>query len=156
MGVEDFCRTLRSYQVLGLDTMIFVYHFEDHPVFAPLTEPLFEAIDRGELLAELSVLLAGEVLTGAKKAADNEMLLRYRHIFSEFPNLTLHDADMRVMEKMSDLRVAYGLKTPDAIHMATALLNGAQAFVTNDAGLKRVNELDVLVLEDYIERRNKC
>jgi len=54
------------------------------------------------------------------------------------------------------LRVAYGLKTPYAIHVATALLNGAQAFVTNDAGLKRVNELDVLVLEDYIGRRNKC
>jgi predicted nucleic acid-binding protein len=152
MGVKDFCRTLRSYQVLGLDTMIFVYHFEDHPAFAPLTEPLFEAIDRGEILAELSVLLAGEVLAGAKKAADNEMLLRYGHIFSEFPNLTLHDADMRVMEKMSDLRVAYGLKTPDAIHVATALLHGAQAFVTNDAELKRVNELDVLVLEDYVER----
>jgi predicted nucleic acid-binding protein len=156
MGVEDFRRTLRSYQVLGFDTMIFIYHFEDHPLFAPLTDPLFEAIDRGDLLAEVSVLLAGEVLTGAKKAADNEMLLRYRHIFGEFPNLTLHGADMQVMEKMSDLRVAYGLKTPDAIHMATALLNGAQAFVTNDARLKQVNELDVLVLEDYVERRNKC
>ena len=156
MGVEDFCRSLRSYQVLGFDTMIFIYHFEDHPLFAPLTEPLFEAVDRGDLSAEVSVLLAGEVLAGAKKAANNEILLRYRHIFSEFPNLTLHDANMRVMEKMSDLRAAYGLKTPDAIHMATALLNGAQAFVTNDAGLKRVNELDVLVLEDYVERRNKC
>jgi predicted nucleic acid-binding protein len=156
MGVEDFCRTLRSYQVLGFDTMIFVYHFEDHPLFAPLTEPLFEAIDRGDLAAEVSVLLAGEVLTGAKKAVDNEMLLRYRHILGEFPNLTLHNVDMRVMEKMSDLRAAHGLKTPDAIHVATALLNGAQAFVTNDTRLKRVNELDVLVLEDYVERRDKC
>ena len=156
MGVEGFRRALRSYQVLGFDTMIFIYHFEDHPLFAPLTEPLFEAIDRGDLSAEVSVLLAGEVLAGAKKAADNEILLRYRHIFSEFPNLTLHDADTRVMEKMSDLRAAYGLKTPDAIHVATALLHGAQAFVTNDAGLKRVNELDVLVLENYVERRNKC
>ena len=156
MGVKDFRRALRGYQVLGFDTMIFIYHFEDHPLFAPLTEPLFEAVDRGDLSAEVSVLLAGEVLTGAKKAADNEILLRYRHIFGEFPNLTLHDADMQMMEKMSDLRVAYGLKTPDAIHMATALLHGAQAFVTNDAGLKRVNELDVLVLEDYVERRNKC
>jgi len=156
MGVEDFCRTLRSYQVLGFDTMIFIYHFEDHPLFAPLTEPLFEAIERGDLSAEVSVLLAGEVLAGAKKAADNEMILRYRHIFGEFPNLTLHETDMQVMDKMSDLRVAYDLKTPDAIHVATALLNGAQAFVTNDAGLKRVNELDVLVLEDYVERRNQC
>jgi predicted nucleic acid-binding protein len=156
MGVEDFCRTLRSYQVLGFDTMIFIYHFEDHPLFAPLTEPLFEAIDRGDLSAEVSVLLAGEVLTGAKKAVDNEMLLRYRHILGEFPNLTLHDADMRVMEKMSDLRATHGLKTPDAIHVATALLNSAQAFVTNDTRLKRVNELDVLVLEDYVERRDKC
>ena len=91
-------------------------------------------------------------MTGAKKAADNEMLLRYGHILSEFPNLTLHDVDMRVIEKMSDLRAAYGLKTPDAIHVATALLHGAQAFVTNNAGLKRVNEIDVLVLEDYVER----
>ena len=156
MGVEDFRRTLRIYQVLGFDTMIFIYHFEDHPLFAPLTEPLFEAIDRGELLAEVSVLLAGEVLAGAKKAADSEMLLRYRHILGEFPNLTLHETDMQVMDKMSDLRVAYELKTPDAIHMATALLNGAQALVTNDAGLKRVSELDVLVLEDYVERRNQC
>ena len=156
MGVEGFRRTLRSYQVLGFDTMIFIYHFEDHPLFAPLTEPLFEAIDRGDLSAEVSVLLAGEVLAGAKKAADNEILLRYRHIFGEFPNLTLHDVGMQVMDKMSDLRVAYDLKTPDAIHVATALLNGAQAFVTNDAGLKRVSELDVLVLEDYIERRNQC
>lgn len=152
MGVEDFCRALRNYQVIGFDTMIFIYHFEDHPLFAPLTEPLFEAIGQGELSAEVSVLLVGEVLAGAKRAADNEMLLHYRHIFGEFPNLTLHDADMRVMEKMSDLRAACGLKTPDAIHVATALLNGAQAFVTNDAGLKRVSELDVLMLEDYIKR----
>jgi len=156
MGVEDFRRALHGYQVLGFDTMIFIYHFEDHPLFAPLTEPLFEAIDRGDLSAEVSVLLAGEVLAGAKKAADNEMLLRYRHIFGKFPNLSLHDADMPVMERMSELRVTYGLKTPDAIHVATALLNGAQAFVTNDAGVKQVNELDVLVLEDYVERRNKC
>ncbi|TEU13844.1 MAG: type II toxin-antitoxin system VapC family toxin [Anaerolineales bacterium] len=156
MGVDEFRTALNAYGVIGLDAMSFIYHFEKKPHFGPITKVLFAHIQAGKVSAVISVLVAGEVLTGVKKVGNREMILRYRHIFSEFPNLALHDADMQVMEKMSDLRVAYGLKTPDAIHVAAALLNGAQAFVTNDAGLKRVNELDVLVLEDYVERRNKC
>ena len=156
MGVDEFRTALNAYEVIGLDAMSFIYHFEKKPHFGPITKVLFAHIQAGKVSAVISVLLAGEVLTGVKKVGNREMILRYRHIFSEFPNLTLHDADMHVMEKMSDLRAAYGLKTPDAIHVATALLNGAQAFVTNDTGLKRVNELDVLVLEDYVERRSPC
>jgi predicted nucleic acid-binding protein len=152
MGVDEFRTALNAYEVIGLDAMSFIYHFEKKPHFGPITKVLFAHIQAGKVSAVISVLLAGEVLTGVKKVGNREMILRYRHIFSEFPNLALHDADMRVMEKMSDLRVAYSLKIPDAIHLATALLHGAQAFVTNDAGLKRVNELDVLVLEDYVER----
>ena len=156
MGVDEFRTALNAYEVIGLDAMSFIYHFEKKPHFGPITKALFAHIQAGRASAVISVLVAGEVLTSVKKAGNQEMILRYRHIFGTFPNLVVHDADMRVMEKMSDLRVAYGLKTPDAIHVATALLNGAQAFVTNDAGLKRVNELNVLVLEDYVERRNKC
>jgi predicted nucleic acid-binding protein len=152
MGVDEFRTALNAYEVIGLDAMSFIYHFEKKPHFGPITKVLFAHIQAGKVSAVISVLVAGEVLTGVKKVGNREMILRYRHIFSEFPNLALHDADMRVMEKMSDLRAAYGLKTPDAIHVATALLNGAQAFVTNDTGLKRVNELDVLLLEDYVKR----
>jgi predicted nucleic acid-binding protein len=152
MGVDEFRTALNAYEVIGLDAMSFIYHFEKKPHFGPITKVLFAHIQAGKVSAVISVLVAGEVLTGVKKVGNREMILRYRHILSEFPNLALHDADMRVMEKMSDLRAAYSLKTPDAIHMATALLHGAQAFVTNDAGLKRVKEFDVLVLEDYVER----
>ena len=40
----------------------------------------------------------------------------------------------------------------DAIHLGTALAHGAEAFVTNDARLKRVAEIDVLVLADFAPR----
>ena len=156
MGVDEFRIALGTYKVIGLDAMSFIYHFEKKPHFGPITKALFAHIQAGKASAVISVLVAGEVLTGVKKARNQEMILRYRHIFGTLPHLVIRDANMRVMEKMSDLRAAYGLKTPDAIHVATALLNGAQAFVTNDVSLKRVNELDVLVLEDYVERRNKC
>ena len=120
------------------------------------TTVLFEAMERGDISAPISVLVAGEVLAGAKKAGNAELALRYRHIFSVFPNLAVLDVDMEIMEKMSDLRAKYGFRIPDAIHLATALLNGAQAFVTNDAQLKQVAELDVLVLGDYVGCKAGC
>lgn len=150
MGVADFETAIARCHVLGLDTGIFIYHLEDNPVYANLTQPLFAAVETGRVSAEVSALIAGEVLTGPKKAGDTEMMLHYRHVFGTFPNLNWHDADMQVMETMSDLRAQYGLRTPDAIHLATALLNGAAAFVTNDAQLKAVMELEVLVLEDFV------
>jgi predicted nucleic acid-binding protein len=40
------------------------------------------------------------------------------------------------------------LRTPDAILIATAIMAGCDAFLTNDKRLKQVTEIKVLVLED--------
>lgn len=71
-------------------------------------------------------------------------------VFQRFPGLTVASADTVVMERMSDLRVHYGIPTPDAIHLGTALAHGAGAFVTNDARLQRVTEMDVLLLSEFV------
>jgi predicted nucleic acid-binding protein len=42
------------------------------------------------------------------------------------------DVDAQVVEIASDLRAAHNLRTPDAIHLATALRLQAGAFVTED------------------------
>lgn len=151
--VASFAAALEPYHFIGFDTMVFIYHFEDHPVFADLTQILFRAIAEGKLSAHVSVLLAGEVLVGPKKVGDQESLLHYRHVFGNYPNLVVHPVTMEVMERVSDLRARQGLPTPDAIHLATALVHGAQAFVTNDKRLRRVapDGLDILVLSDFTE-----
>jgi predicted nucleic acid-binding protein len=154
VGVEEgLAKVLQGYAIIGFDTMIFIYQFEDHPAFGPLTNTLFEALENDELVAQLSVLLAGEVLVGPKRAGNRQMLLHYRRVFSSYPNLTLHPVTMPVMERMSDLRAKYSLRTPDAIHVATGLLHGAQAFVTNDKRLRSLEAegLDVLVVSDFVE-----
>ncbi len=97
-----------------------------------------------------SVLALGEVLTGVKKAQNIELLLRYRDVFHRFPGLSMTDADTVVIERMSDLRARYGIPTPDAIHLGTALMRGAEAFVTNDVRLQRVTKVEVLVLADFV------
>ena len=98
-----------------------------------------------------STLALGEVLVGVKKADDPELALRYRGVLTRFPGLTLVDAGAAVMEAMAGLRAQYGLPTPDAIHLATALVWGARAFVTNDRRLRQVDELEIILLSEWGE-----
>jgi len=45
------------------------------------------------------------------------------------------------------------LRTPDALHVATALDVQADAFVTNDQGLQVVSpEIHILLLEDWVDK----
>ena len=38
---------LGSISVVGLDTAIFIYHFEKHPRYFPLTQEIFSGIEAG-------------------------------------------------------------------------------------------------------------
>ena len=148
-GVDALTRRLRQVDIVGLDTMVFIYAFERHPDYGSLAQAIFRALEDGLCRGSVSVLALGEVLTGVKKAQNSELLLRYRDIFQRFPGLTVADADAVVMERMSDLRARYGIPTPDAIHLGTALACGAGAFVTNDIRLQKVTEIEVLVLAEF-------
>ena len=48
----------------------------------------------------------------------------------------------------ADFRAKYNLKLPDALQIATAIVSNCEAFLTNDTKLKRVTELQVLVIEE--------
>ena len=57
----------------------------------------------------------------------------------------LHEFASRVFQH-------FGVPTPDAIQAATALSAGARGLIGNDAGFKRITELEVLSIEDAIEK----
>jgi predicted nucleic acid-binding protein len=147
---DELTARLRRAKTVGLDTAIFIYAFECHSIFGPLAQAVFGALASGQYQGYVSVLALGEILTGAKKAHDSELVLRYQSLFQRFPGLTMYDADTAVMEWMSDLRARYGIPTPDVIHLGTALSHGAKAFLTNDARLQRVTEVEVLVLAEFV------
>lgn len=130
-------------KILALDTNIFTYHFVEHPGYVGFTETLFERIESGHVRAVTSALTLHEVLTGARRAGNERLVSLYRDLIGTFPNLQIVPFDVRIAEISSDLRVRYDLPTPDAIQVATALHEGAETIVTNDARLKRVREIRV-------------
>lgn len=67
-------------------------------------------------------------------------------VFFAGVELVLYDVSAAVIEKATDLRARYNLKTPDALHYATAVEAGASVFLTGDRGLARCLEVPVEVL----------
>jgi uncharacterized protein len=51
-----------------------------------------------------------------------------------------------VVDKATELRATLNVKTPDALHLASAILAGAKAFLTGDKGLERCKSIAVEIL----------
>ena len=64
--------------------------------------------------------------------SQNQPALRRIDTILAAGNLRLADVSAEVIEKAAEVRAQSRLKTPDAIHVATALLEEATAFVTGD------------------------
>jgi predicted nucleic acid-binding protein len=60
--------------------------------------------------------------------------------------LLVFDIDTAVVDRATEVRALYGFRTPDALHLATALLLDCDTFLTGDEKLKRCEEIEVAVL----------
>ncbi len=64
--------------------------------------------------------------------------------------LTTFGVTNEISEIASKLRAKHSIKMPDALQIGTAVFYGADKFLTNDADLKRVKEIEVLVVDDFV------
>ena len=138
-------------KIIGLDTMVFIYHFEENQVYSPLTFSIFESLEKGNFNGITSILTLLEILVKPKK--ENNLLLteRYKLLFETFPNLQVKELNENIADIASTLRANYNINTPDAIQIATSLEAKADIFITNDTSLKKVKEIKVLLLSEMLK-----
>ena len=146
--LQDF---LKNHSVIGLDTSIFIYHLEDHPRYSPLTEVIFNTLEKGINRGVTSYLTLIEVLVKPKTEGLLHAARDYEYYLTTFPNLTFCEMGLDVARKASDVRAAERMKAPDAIQLATALVYGATAFLTNDRIFERVKGIDILILDKFLK-----
>ncbi len=127
--------------------MLFVYHFENHPLYGPAAANLFHATEEGRCRIVTSVVSLLEVLVVPKRQHENLLCQRYRETFAFFPNLSLVAVDTDIVEIASDIRAEHNVRTPDAIQLATAIHAGADAFVSADRYLAKFPGIRVLTLQ---------
>jgi predicted nucleic acid-binding protein len=88
------------------------------------------------------------VLVQPLRVGDAALTERYEAILSNSHDFRLEPITAAIARRAADLRARYNLRTPDALHVATAIAVGCDAFLTNDTGVKRVAEITILVLDE--------
>lgn len=140
---------LSKIHKIALDTNCFIYFFEDNK-YADILESVFNQIQAGCVQGITSVLTLTEILTQPKRLGNNKLENNYRLVLKNFPGLALIDINPAIAEAAADLRTAYGIRTPDALHLASAIYSQADAFLTNDKRFKQVAEIPVWLMEDCL------
>lgn len=116
-----------------LDTNTIIYALEGIPEFANLKAGLLDPLDKGELIVVTSELTLVETIVGPRKSGSKSDEAIFRAFLTPSANVVLEPISMQVLEKVIDLRAQFGFKVPDAIHLATGMLAGCDAFITNDS-----------------------
>ena len=131
--------------MIYLDSCIVIYLVEKHPIFYKTVEQRFrENVAEGFAISPLVIL---ECTVGPLKRGDEVLERRFEQFFATVTHLNLDEA---VFRKAAQKRAQFGVKTPDALHLAVAEHYGCLQVWTNDDRLAKVTPLMVNVLKGAV------
>jgi len=139
---------LRGIRQLAFDSAPLIYFVERHPDYFDRMLFIMRYVDRGLIAGVASTMALTEVLVQPLRVGDAALTERYEAILSNSHDFRLEPITAAIARRAADLRARYNLRTPDALHVATAIAAGCDAFLTNDTGVKRVAEITILVLDE--------
>lgn len=122
---------LASYPKLALDTNIFIYAIEGNENF-PLASEIFREIKKKNTNVVTSILSIHEAVILLYQMNLVHRIPKYVEFIRGGGAITVFDINQTIALKAAELRAKYRpkLKAPDAIQLATAILNGASVFIT--------------------------
>ena len=139
--------------LVGIDASPFIYHIEENPAYVEVVARFFGDLELGRFRGVSSVITLMEIAVGPLRGSLPEVADEYELLLLNYPNLRIADVDRRIVRRAAELRALYRLRPPDSLQLATALEAGASLFVTNDRDLRRVAEIEVLLIDDYRSTR---
>lgn len=120
--------------LIYLDTCLLIYLTEDHPQWSKRVTNATSAAHGAKFV--ISPLVKMECLVGPLKRGDSALQGEYAKSFNAFALLQM---DEPVFLLAAQMRARFGLRTPDALHLACAQHHRCEALWTNDDRLTKVS-----------------
>lgn len=134
-----------SNKIIGIDTNIFIYYFQQNEDYGLLTKSIFQILANKKTTGVTSVITLIELLSLPANEQDIEVLKNH---FLETPNLTIQEINQTIGIESARIRRKYGFRTPDAIQLAASLYRKVDVFLTNDQRLKIFKEIPITILSE--------
>lgn len=152
MGSTDLLSALAGHTVIGIDTAPIVYFFEENPHFFSLVQTLMAWVDENDQrrLVTSPITLA-EIFVFPIREGRQDLIETYSEALLESETISVPPLGISDYVRAAELRAKHNIHTADALQIASCLAASCDIFVTNDTQLRRVTELPVLVLTDYLD-----
>jgi len=125
-----------------LDSAPIIYLVEQIPAYAPAVAAKLSTFGGRWVTSELARM---ESLVIPRRRADVPLIQDFENFFS-MQLSELYDIDRTVFDRAIDICATLGFKSMDALHLAVAVVNGCDLFLTNDHQLLRFADIVVEVI----------
>jgi predicted nucleic acid-binding protein len=109
---------------------------------------IFHQVNGRTLQVITSVITLTEVLMMPIQTNHIQYQQEYSKMLLNMAHITTLSVSSAIADRAAYLRAQFGTRTPDALRMATAIISGCDAFLTNDFALSRVRDVRVSVLDE--------
>ena len=128
------------------DANIFIYLLEHHSDLGEICLSIVQSAVDKELDGYSGDLVLAELLVKPLKENNARAVKAVKDLFSKETRIELLPHKRSTFETAAHLRASYKIKLPDALHIATAIENQIEIFLTNDREIPSIPEITVLQL----------
>lgn len=133
-----------------LDAAAFIYSVERIEPYRTLLDPVWRQARSGQFTVVSSELVVLETLVKPLRDGNRVLEGLFRSLLDS-NEVRLIPTTLALWEQAAEIRATTRLKTPDSLHAASAINAKCNLFITNDSDFRRVPDLPVEVLKDFIE-----
>ena len=128
-------------EVILLDTNILLNVKNKEQHFYQFSKKLLDAVDDGKVRAIVSVISVAEICAGYHETGEEMEKHDFMAHIQSSPNFKVVNLDPSLADYSGKIRAETRLRLPDAVVVATALIEKARAIATHDESLKNAGRL---------------
>ena len=129
-------------QRVYVDANAIIYFAEMHPTFGEPMRAGFQMARQGEATLVTSELPLAEVLVLPIKANRQDLVAAYTGLISHRDSFEVISVSRSILVESANRRASAGIKLPDAIHVATAIIANCRIFISEDRNIRTPQRLE--------------